>query len=543
MHLCPRNAATCRNRPRLPSKACKLTATLTAKAFSPAGQAASALHAMAILQARPQSARRHGRPPASSRAAPPQAESTLRPARRASRRRAVPPCVPARPQVVQEVDEVALTRATRRCWSLLFLRRWREQRCSFPRRRAGRRFLCFCSAAGPRASGTHFLKKEPFPFPPGSQVHGTTVCDALLPHSRPWPTFASSQESTVRGQCTSPRTSGQSRLGPREFGEDISERTAFCTIHPYSLSLHHYWYVDCVVGAACTLSGGMAHAAQPVSLAHAHNSTRLLRFSSPGWPPKFNAFSRRRWQSGMPLSCARRLLSSWQRMQSSLSLQPRWGRGFTALTSSYPRKVVNNQSWISESQTGLAQAPVQDADAQVHYQMHPAPGLVCSDRPEGRLHSCFNPSVTQTVPTVCVRGSGMVVQGPPPRALPFSPCLYEGRRGRPYPASGSGRQGPQLPRRLAYLGPIHRAVGWSQGLGASAPQPVGASGQLGKEQALPRAENLFSRCGVRLGEYDGTPHGGTCPSSAELPEFLQRQECGTTETVSEAPGHINCLEL
>ncbi len=37
-------------------------------------------------------------------------------------------------------------------------------------------------------------------------------------------------------------------------------------------------------------------------------------------------------------------------------------------------------------------------------------------------------------------------------------------------------------------------------------------------------------------EYDGTPHGGTCPSSAELPEFLQRQECGTTETVSEAPG-------
>ncbi len=40
-------------------------------------------------------------------------------------------------------------------------------------------------------------------------------------------------------------------------------------------------------------------------------------------------------------------------MQSSRSLQPRWGRGFTALTSSYPRKVVNNQSWIGESWTGL----------------------------------------------------------------------------------------------------------------------------------------------------------------------------------------------
>ncbi len=72
----------------------------------------------------------------------------------------------------------------------------------------------------------------------------------------------------------------------------------------------------------------------------------------------------------------------------------------------------------------------------------------------------------------------------------------------------------------------------SQGSGATAPQPVGASGQLGKEQALPCAENLFSRCGVRLGEYDGAPHR----RSAELPEFLQRQDCGSAETVSEATG-------
>ncbi len=155
---------------------------------------------------------------------------------------------------------------------------------------------------------------------------------------------------------------------------------------------------------------------------------------------------------------------------------------------------------------------------------------------EGRLLSRSVPSATQTVSTVCVRSSGMAVLGPPLRALPVSPCVYEGCRGRPYPVTGSGRQDPQLPRRLAYPSPIQRAVGRPQGLGAPAPQPVGASGQLGKEQALPCAENLFSRCGVRLGEYDGMPHGGMCPSSAELPEFLQRQECGTTETVSEAPG-------
>ncbi len=37
-----------------------------------------------------------------------------------------------RPQVVQEVDEAALTWETLRCWSLLFLRRRREQLRSFP---------------------------------------------------------------------------------------------------------------------------------------------------------------------------------------------------------------------------------------------------------------------------------------------------------------------------------------------------------------------------------------------------------------------------
>ncbi len=134
---------------------------------------------------------------------------------------------------------------------------------------------------------------------------------------------------------------------------------------------------------------------------------------------------------------------------------------------------------------GFAQAPVQDADAQVHDQMHSAPGLVCSDRPEGRLLSRFDPSATQTASTVCVRRSGMAVQGPPLRALPVSPCVHEGCRGRPYPVTGSGRQDPQLPRRLAYCSPIQRAVGRSQGLGAPTPQPVGASGQLGKSKLSP----------------------------------------------------------
>ncbi len=343
--------------------------------------------------------------------------------------------------------------------------------------------------------------------------------------------------STVRGRHSSPRTSGQSRSGPREFGEDASERTAFCAIHPYSLSLHHHRYVDCAVGAACTASGGVAHAAQPVSLAHTHNSTRLRdsvrqatsqvqrRSRDVGGSPERPCLAR--GDCCPPgKGCNRAGPSS--RDEAGV-LQP-------ILHRTQERWWPSANPGSASLEPGFTQAPVQDADAQAHDQMHSAPGLVCSDRPEGRLLSRFDPSATQTVSTVCVRRSGMAVQGPPLRALPVSPCVHEGCRGRPYPVTGSGHQDPQLPRRLAYSSPIQRAVGRSQGLGAPAPQPVGASGQLGKDQALPCAENLFSRCGVRLGEYDGTPHGGTCPSSAELPEFLQRQKCGTTETVSEAPG-------
>ncbi len=133
---------------------------------------------------------------------------------------------------------------------------------------------------------------------------------------------------------------------------------------------------------------------------------------------------------------------------------------------------------------------------------------------------------------------------------PERPCLARGDCCPP--GKGCNRAGPSSRDEAGVLQPLlHRTQErwWpSANPGSASLEPgftqapvqdadaVGASGQLGKEQALPCAENLFSRCGVRLGEYDGTPHGGTCPSSAELPEFLQRQKCGTTETVSEAPG-------
>ncbi len=308
VHLCPRNAATWRNRPRLPSKACKLTAALAAKAYSAAGQAASALHAMAILQvhqakalkqvhegstdpglmqelrtatdfalratkvtarslgkamstmvvqerhlwlnlqrwrtstrhafstppspregcsatpsrASPSSSRRYSsRPRRSSTSCPgvmhhpplppgpglslPVAVGALlrppeplrpRPNRHigrcveplaGERRPPRPSQAPSRPGSRRsgpdagnpELLEFALSQETARTAPLLPPVEGREENLLF-------RFVSVPPLVQGPAVPT-FSKKEQFPFPPGSQVHGTTVCDALPPHSRPRP--------------------------------------------------------------------------------------------------------------------------------------------------------------------------------------------------------------------------------------------------------------------------------------------------------------------------------------------------------------------
>ncbi|KAI2667004.1 Twitchin [Labeo rohita] len=50
VHLCPPGIATWRDRPHLPSRACEFSSALAGRTYHAAGQAATALHAMATLQ-------------------------------------------------------------------------------------------------------------------------------------------------------------------------------------------------------------------------------------------------------------------------------------------------------------------------------------------------------------------------------------------------------------------------------------------------------------------------------------------------------------
>ncbi len=219
------------------------------------------------------------------------------------------------------------------------------------------------------------------------------------------------------------------------------------------------------------------------------------RFSSPGDLPSSAAFSRLRWQLGTLLSCARRLLSSWQgcnragpssRDEAGV-LQPLFHR-------------TQERQWFSTN-PGLRL---------LNRALHRLPFKMLTHR---RMIKCIQPR--DWFAAIDLKDAYFHVSILP-RHRPFLRFASEGRawqyRVLPFGLSLSPRvftkvaEGALAPlwevgiRILNCLehGPRARTVVRSQGPGASAPQPVGASGQLGKEQALPCAENLFSWCGVDL---------------------------------------------
>ncbi len=308
VHLCLRNAATWRNRPCLPSKACKLTAALAAKAYSAVGQAASALHAMAILhvhQAKALKEMHEGSfDPGLIRLG--KAMSTM---------------------VVQEhhlwldlaeIKDVDKARFHGDVGVCSFSGDDEDSVVPSPGGGPGGESyvpLYFCSAT--------YSKKEQFPFPPGFQVRGPTVCDALPPHSRPRPILPVAKRAWF-GDAVPPHAPLASPLWDPGSSAWMLQNARCLLYHPALLpfaappqvrQLYHW----------CHLRGvwkrGLRCPARLVGSRAQFDSA--TRFSLPGDLPSSAAFLRLRWQLGTLLSCARRLLSSWQMMQSSRSLQPR----------------------------------------------------------------------------------------------------------------------------------------------------------------------------------------------------------------------------
>ncbi len=98
---------------------------------------------------------------------------------------------------------------------------------------------------------------------------------------------------------------------------------------------------------------------------------------------------------------------------------------------------------------------------------------LCSGWPEGPVLPCVDLSAPQVSPAVCVRRTGISVQGPALRDAPFTPCVHEGSGGSPCSLERTWHAHSQLPRRLAHTGSVSGSVMRTQGFGALALSQLG----------------------------------------------------------------------
>ncbi len=351
----------------------------------------------------------------------------------------------------------------------------------------GGEFL-FCSATGPRASGTqNFIRAVSF-FSGSQEGEDGSARDPVSTFPSP-SLFASGQQGPVRGREAFSRAPCPA-VEPGEccttHSDPTSRRSAFRVGPLGSTALPHRGYVYVSPGPACTAPGGLARAPQAVSLAPEDHQTRLRDSVRPASSQVQGQSVHLSVEPGCPcLACRSRGPTGEGRDTAGPSSRD----GVRALQrpllhrSQETRWVTSNLGPVC-SEPGPCQAPVQDVDAETPLSMRPSLRLGCSDRPERRLLPCLDPP---SIP-LCVQGASIPV-GPPLRA----------------------------------------------------PQPVGASGQPGKEQTLPYAEDLFSRQGVGLGQPHSTSLRGACSVNAEMPGVSPAQEGGSTETFSEAPGAYGIL--
>ncbi len=411
----------------------------------------------------PPPARRRRRPPAASTSAParPQQQPSQWPQHGAGRRKAARPAsAPAKPVKCQ---------GRRRPWDG---RPGASGSCSSgdgdsttpsPGGGPGGEFL-FCSATGPRVSGTqNFIRAVSF-FSGSQEGEDGSARDPVSTFPSP-SLFASGQQGPVRGRDAFSRAPCPA-VEPGEccttHSDPTSRRSAFRVGPLGSTALPHRGYVYVSPGPACTAPGGLARAPQAVSLAPEDHQTRLRDSVRPASSQVQGQSVHLSVEPGCPcLACRSRGPTGEGRDTAGPSSRD----GVRALQRPLLHRSQETR-WVTSnlgpacSEPGPCQAPVQDVDAETPLSMRPSLRLGCSDRPERRLLPCLDPP---SIP-LCVRRASIPV-GPPLRA----------------------------------------------------PQPVGASGQPGKEQTLPYAEDLFSRQGVGLGQPHSTSLRGACSVNAEMP--------------------------
>ncbi len=143
---------------------------------------------------------------------------------------------------------------------------------------------------------------------------------------------------------------------------------------------------------------GLASAPQAVSLAHENHQTWLRDSVRPASSQVQGRSVHLCVEQGCPsLACGSRGPAGEGRDRAGPSSRDEVGVLQPVLHRTQERRWVTTNLGPARPEPGPSQAPVQDADAETHFSMHPSVRLVRSDRPEGRVLSCLDPPSTQTV--------------------------------------------------------------------------------------------------------------------------------------------------
>ncbi len=269
----------------------------------------------------------------------------------------------------------------------------------------GESFVSF-SATGLTVSGTQNLDKRAVSSISGSP-EGTGGCERVKLELH-------SPSSLASGQLWAVREGGQSH-----YSRTLCQNAGKCVTHAdpasdrqrdaragslRSPSLPHRRYVSGFVGVTSTVLGGLASAPQPVSLAPPYHQTRLCDSVRPATSQVSRHPLHHSEGSGCPHLASRDLSSTGEgRDRAGPSSRYEVGVLQPLLHCTQEKRWVKTNLGSARFEPGPSQAPVQNAHTETHLWVRPSPRLVCSDRPEGRVLPCVDPSAPQAIPAVCVR--------------------------------------------------------------------------------------------------------------------------------------------
>ncbi len=367
-----------------------------------------------------------------------------------------------------------------------------------------------------------YSKKEQFPFPPGFQVHGSTVCDALPPHSRPRPILPAAKRARF-GDAVPPHAPLASPLWDPGSSAWMLQN-ALPSVPSSSTPLR------------CTTAGTSIVPLEPLArrleawLALPSPSRWLTRTIRLGCaiqfarrPPKFSGVL----ETSVEARNAPVLREEIAVLLAKDAIEPvppaEMRQGFYSPYFIVPKK-------------GGGLRPILDLRL-LNRALHRFPFKMLTHR---RMIKCIQPR--DWFAAIDLKDAYFHVSILP-RHRPFLRFAFEGRawqyRVLPFGLSLSPRvftkvvEGALAPLREVGVRILNYLDDWLI-LAQS------------REQLCDLVLRHLSQLGLRVNWEKSklspahrirvSPHGRARPISAELPEFLRRQDCGSTETVSEAPG-------